>query len=89
MRSASEREPAALPIKGGEHLITNSEFLERDRLPRRIVFVGGGFIYAVGFERTVFAELGVEGDRAGLLLLATVEIPVVRFFILERFCGNR
>jgi glutathione reductase (NADPH) len=43
---ASGAEPAALGIPGEAHLITNEGFLALDTLPRRIVFVGGGYIAA-------------------------------------------
>jgi glutathione reductase (NADPH) len=36
--------PARLGIRGEEHLITSTEFLELDTLPPRIVLVGGGYI---------------------------------------------
>src|SRR5713101_2285683 len=35
---------ATLGIPGEEHLTTSTQFLELDALPRRIVFVGGGYI---------------------------------------------
>src|SRR5713101_1443758 len=35
---------ATLNIPGEEHLTTSTEFLELDRLPGQIVFVGGGYI---------------------------------------------
>jgi glutathione reductase (NADPH) len=38
--------PMRLGIPGEEHVITSTEFLELDRLPRRIVLLGGGFIAA-------------------------------------------
>lgn len=38
---ATGAKPAPLPIKGGEHLTTSTEFLELDALPETIVFVGG------------------------------------------------
>lgn len=38
--------PMRLGIPGEEHLITSTEFLELDRLPKRIVLLGGGFIAA-------------------------------------------
>ncbi|MBO6623145.1 dihydrolipoyl dehydrogenase family protein [Gracilimonas sediminicola] len=41
---ATGAKPAPLPIKGGEHLTTSTEFLELDALPETIVFVGGGFV---------------------------------------------
>src|SRR5580692_1252342 len=36
--------PADLEIPGTEHLTTSDQFLELDELPRRILFIGGGFI---------------------------------------------
>jgi glutathione reductase (NADPH) len=41
-----------LPIDGAQLMVSSSEFLELDRLPRKIVFVGGGFI---SFEFAHFA----------------------------------
>jgi glutathione reductase (NADPH) len=57
---ATGAKPQTMPIKGAEHLVTSTEFLERGSLPRRIVFVGGGFI---SFEFAHFAaRIGPE-DR--------------------------
>jgi glutathione reductase (NADPH) len=36
--------PAPLKIPGGQHLITSDQFLEMSTLPKRMVFIGGGFI---------------------------------------------
>ena len=36
--------PAKLPIEGSQHLITSDDFLELEELPRRVLFVGGGYI---------------------------------------------
>jgi glutathione reductase (NADPH) len=36
--------PANLKIPGAEHLTTSDEFLELNELPRRILFIGGGYI---------------------------------------------
>ena len=41
---ASGAKPTPLPIQGEEHLTYSDEFLELDKLPKRIVFVGGGYI---------------------------------------------
>lgn len=41
---ATGAKPARLPIIGQELMATSDEFLELDTLPRRIVFVGGGYI---------------------------------------------
>ena len=48
--------PASLGIDGESHLITSEQFLELQELPRRVLFVGGGYI---SFE---FAHVSV---RAG------------------------
>ena len=36
--------PADLEIPGTEHLTTSDQFLELNELPRRILFIGGGYI---------------------------------------------
>src|SRR5260370_5029933 len=41
---ATGARPATLGIPGAELLSTSSEFLEMDQLPRRVAFVGGGYI---------------------------------------------
>jgi glutathione reductase (NADPH) len=45
-------------LKGAEHVITSNEVFHLERLPRRIVIVGGGYI-AVEFA-SIFAGLGAE-----------------------------
>ena len=41
---ATGAEPRALDIPGAEFLATSTDFLDMPALPRRIVFIGGGFI---------------------------------------------
>jgi glutathione reductase (NADPH) len=41
---ATGQVPADLEIAGAEHLTTSDQFLELDELPRRILFIGGGYI---------------------------------------------
>lgn len=53
---AAGQKPADLRIPGTEHLTTSDQFLELDELPKRILFIGGGYI---AFE---FAHVAV---RAG------------------------
>ncbi len=53
---AAGQKPADLKIPGTEHLTTSEEFLELNELPKRILFIGGGYI---AFE---FAHVAV---RAG------------------------
>ena len=38
--------PMRLGMAGEEHIVTSTEFLELERLPKRIVLLGGGFIAA-------------------------------------------
>jgi glutathione reductase (NADPH) len=57
--------PMRLPIDGAQHMVTSSDFLELDRLPRRILFIGGGFI---SFEFAHFAvRLGSADTRCTIL----------------------
>ena len=53
---AAGQKPADLKIPGTKHLTTSDQFLELDELPKRILFIGGGYI---AFE---FAHVAV---RAG------------------------
>ena len=57
--------PGSLPFDGSEYLTVSREFLELERLPERIVFVGGGFI---SFEFAHFAaQLGPENRSIKIL----------------------
>jgi len=69
---AAGQRPADLGISGQEHLTTSDQFLELDELPRRIVFIGGGYI---GFE---FAHVAL---RAGshVTILHRGARPLPRF----------
>jgi len=50
--------PAPLPFAGAERVTTSEQFLSLDRLPPRVVFIGGGY---VSFEFAhVAARAGVE-----------------------------
>ncbi len=51
--------PMNLPIEGAEHMITSDDFLDLTSLPRRIAFIGGGFI---SFEFAHFAARLGSGD---------------------------
>jgi glutathione reductase (NADPH) len=55
---ASGAEHAPLGIPGEENLLTSTGFLELDELPRRVAFVGGGYI---AFE---FAHIAARGGAA-------------------------
>ncbi|MGD8993190.1 MAG: FAD-dependent oxidoreductase, partial [Desulfobacterales bacterium] len=65
---ATGARPMELPIDGIGHVITSDDFLDLDRLPPSIVFIGGGFI---SFEFAHFAaRLGSRGQRAVILEVA-------------------
>jgi len=64
---ATGARPMELPFAGNEHLATSEDFLELKRLPRRIVFVGGGFI---AFEFAHFAARLAPNVRIDILEVA-------------------
>src|SRR5262245_28291548 len=55
---AAGARPTTGRIAGAEHLVTSEQFLELDRLPSRIAFVGGGYI---SFE---FAHIAARAGAA-------------------------
>lgn len=69
---AAGARPADLPIAGREHLLTSEGFLELDELPRRVLFVGGGYI---SFE---FAHVAARAG-ADVTMLHRGPRPLVRF----------
>jgi glutathione reductase (NADPH) len=64
--------PVDLGIPGGERLTTSEQFLELDELPRRILFVGGGYI---SFE---FAHVAARAG-AQVTILHRGPRPLVHF----------
>jgi glutathione reductase (NADPH) len=69
---ASGAEPVPLPIQGAEHVTTSDRFLELGELPRRVLFIGGGY---VSFE---FAHLAARAD-AEVVVLDRGERPLKAF----------
>ena len=59
---AAGEAPADLKIPGAEHLTTSDQFLELNELPRRILFIGGGYI---AFE---FSHVAVRAGSRGTVL---------------------
>src|ERR1700687_534451 len=59
---ATGQKPADLRIAGAEHLTTSDQFLELDALPKRILFVGGGYI---GFE---FAHVAARAGAKATIM---------------------
>lgn len=80
---ATGARPAEMGIDGEEHLAKSDDFLELDELPKRIVFVGGGFI---SFE---FAHLAARAG-ADVHILHRSDTPLKQFdqdlvkFIMKR-----
>jgi glutathione reductase (NADPH) len=69
---ATGQKPADLRISGQEQLTTSDQFLELDQLPRRIVFIGGGYI---AFE---FAHVAIRAGSQVTILHRGVR-PLPRF----------
>ncbi|GAC1582389.1 MAG: NAD(P)/FAD-dependent oxidoreductase [Candidatus Dormibacteria bacterium] len=80
---------ATLGIEGEEHLTSSTEFLELEDLPRRVVFVGGGYIaFEFGhiaaragaavqiFHRGARPLQGFDPDLVAQLVETTRELPV-------------
>ncbi len=60
--------PMPLPIDGSEHLATNRDFLDLKMMPKRVTFIGGGFI---SFEFAHFAaRLGADPGEVHILEVA-------------------
>jgi len=83
---ATGARPADLDVEGAGLLTTSDVFLETDALPRRVVFVGGGYI---AFELGHLAA--VAGSRVTLLEMS--DRPLARFdpdlvsLLAERTCA--
>jgi len=72
---ATGAEPAPLGIPGGGHVVTSDDFMELERLPANIIFVGGGYISM---------EFAHVAARAG----ARVTVLHRGERVLERFDGD-
>jgi glutathione reductase (NADPH) len=59
---ASGMKPRPLGIPGAELAITSDQFMELEKLPRRVLFIGGGYI---SFE---FAHMAVRADASVVML---------------------
>jgi glutathione reductase (NADPH) len=72
---ATGAEPVQLPVKGAQQMITSNDFLALQDLPRRIAFVGGGFI---SFEFAHFAAR--LGSRPGDIHILEAQKQVLNPF---------
>lgn len=86
---AAGAEHASLGIPGEEHLLTSTGFMELDELPRRVAFVGGGYIafefgHIAAHSGAAVSILhrgdrpleGFDADLVGYLLAATRDLGV-------------
>jgi glutathione reductase (NADPH) len=86
---AAGSKPADLPFAGADQLALSEDFLNLDRLPRRIVLVGGGYIamefahiaVRAGAEVTMLQRgerllNGFDPDLVDLLVERTHDLPV-------------
>ena len=69
---ATGSKPRPLGIDGEEHVITSDEFLNLSDLPKRVVFIGGGYI---SFE---FAHVAIRADSE-VTILQRGERPLAGF----------
>ena len=86
---ATGAKPAKLNITGEQHVVTSDQFLELDKLPYNILFIGGGYISfefahiaaRCGSNVTILHRgkrplVGFDPDLVSLLLKRTKEIGV-------------
>jgi glutathione reductase (NADPH) len=86
---ATGAKPAKLNIAGEEHVVTSDQFLELDKLPNNILFIGGGYISfefahiaaRAGSKVTILHRgkmplVGFDPDLVSLLLKRTREIGI-------------
>ena len=78
---ASGARPIDLGIPGEEHVIDNEAFLAMERLPARIVFVGGGYIAAEFSHIAARAGAAVTILQRGPRLLPQFEPELVEYLI--------
>lgn len=83
---ASGAKPVRLGISGEEHLIDSEAFLELERLPARIVLVGGGYIAAEFSHIAARAGAAVTILQRGPRLLPQFE-PELVGWLMEAFCA--
>src|SRR2546425_1114763 len=81
---AAGAEPVRLGIPGEEHLATHEDFLGLERLPRRMVLVGGGYIAAEFSHIAARAGAQVTILQRGERMLAHFDPDLVEW-LMEKF----
>lgn len=73
---ATGAKPLNLPFEGSEHMIDSDAFLELSDLPKRFVFIGGGFI---SFEFAHFVARLNNADDSQVTILEIASRPLGPF----------
>lgn len=81
---ASGARPAPLPFPGAQRLTTSDEFMELERLPQRIVMVGGGYIAAEFSHIAARAGAKVTVLQRGERMLPAFDPDLVGW-LMEKF----
>src|SRR5262245_36263872 len=82
---ATGARPIPLGFPGAEHAITSDAFMELERLPERIVMVGGGYIAAEFSHIAARAGANVTVLQRGARMLPQFDAELVGW-LMERFC---
>ncbi|MDQ6628324.1 MAG: NAD(P)/FAD-dependent oxidoreductase, partial [Pseudomonadota bacterium] len=77
-------EPVALNVAGEEHLVDNEGFLSLASMPRRVVFVGGGYIAAEFSNIASLAGAEVTILQSGERMLEAFDADLVGW-LMEKF----
>lgn len=83
---ASGAQPFPLTFPGSEYLATSDAFMELERLPERIVMVGGGYIAAEFSHIAAYAGAKVAVLQRGDRMLTAFDPDLVSWLI-EKFRG--
>ena len=81
---ATGARPAVLDFPGASHLIASDAFMELDRLPERIVMVGGGYIAAEFSHITARAGARVTVLQRAARMLPTFDAELVGW-LMDKF----
>jgi len=83
---AAGAEPVKLGLPGAAHVVTSEAFLDLERLPRRILLVGGGYIAAEFSHIAARAEAQVTILQRGERMLTQFDPDLVDF-LMDKFRG--
>ncbi len=76
--------PMPLDIAGAEHIVTSTDFLALDQLPKKIVLIGGGFIAAEFANLAALAGAQVTALEQGARMLTPFDPDLVGW-LMQKF----